>query len=125
MCYVGAGMIESDGFNSPPPWGTLEAFCRRYKDGGGGNAGALEEQRKAREQSASQFAQSLAFQKQQYKDAQKIKAPEYFPPSAGATNSSDVYTQGIEARKRAQRRFGSDKTALNYPVLGGATPVAA
>lgn len=120
-------MIECDGFTSPVPRRPLhdrEARFRCFK--GADNGAAIAEQRAARLQSASQFAEQMGLMRQQYADAQKVKTPKYAPAAPAAAGNSDVYTAGLEMRRRMSRRFGSAATNLvPSPSLGGAVPMAA
>lgn len=102
------------------PNGRLARFCK-----GADQGAAIAEQRKAREQSAAQFAEQMGLMRQQYQDAQKVKPVTYAPAAPPAAASPDVYRAGMEARRRQQRRFGSAATVLNHPVMGGAVPLAA
>lgn len=118
-------MIEwPDGYTAPTPRGKLERFSRACMGGGGGSGAAIREQQLAREQSAKQFAEQMAFMRQQYTDAQNVKTPKYAPASPAPMASPDTYMQGIEQRRRQMSRFGSAATVLNSP-LGGAVPIAA
>ena len=119
-------MNDCDDFGGPgEPYARrhLEGFTRCYK-GGGGSAAAIEEQKAARLQSAAQFKEQMALMRQQYEDAQNIKTPVYAPAAPASAGSQDVYTAGLQARMRQQRRFGSAATVLSRPILGGAVPMA-
>lgn len=93
---------------------------------GGGSGAAVQEQRLAREQSASQFAEQMALMKQQYADAQKVKTPTYRAAAPAAFRSPETYAAQLEQRRRMQRRFGSQATRIvSAPLMGGAVPLAA
>lgn len=98
------------------PNGRLARLCK-----GGSSDAAVAEQRKAREQSAAQFAEQMGLMKQQYEDAQKVKTPVYAPAAPVASGGPDSYLAGLEARRVAAKRFGSAATVLKpLPAMGGA-----
>lgn len=100
-----------------------ESLVSRHK--GGGSGAAIEEQKKARLQSAAQFQEQMALMRQQYEDSKKVKPVSFAPASPSAAGSPETYLAGLEARRRSARRFGSAATNLTAPVMGGATPMAA
>jgi hypothetical protein len=120
-------MTDFDGYFSPAirrPLHERDACFRCHK--GADSGAAIREQQASRLQSASQFAEQMALMRQQYTDTQKVKTPKYAPASPAAAGNSDVYTAGLETRRRMQKRFGSAATNLvPFPSLGGAVPMAA
>lgn len=120
-------MIDCDGFISPAPRRPLHDREARFRCHKGADSGAaVREQQAARLQSASQFAEQMGLMRQQYEDSKKVKTPKYASASPAAAGNSDVYTAGLEMRRRMSRRFGSAATNLvPFPSLGGAVPMAA
>lgn len=96
------------------PDGRLRFFCK-----GADTGPALKEQKLAREQSASQFAQQMALEQKQFDAAQAIKTPVYAPAAPLTSGNEDVYDAGLAAKRQAKRRFGSaatNLTAMARPV---------
>lgn len=94
---------------------------------GGGSGAALAEQKKARQESARQFAWTKSFQSAQMKMAkqQADAAASYqipTPPAAPTTDSLTTDAAGLEMARNAKRRFGIQKTIVageTYrPTLG-------
>jgi hypothetical protein len=101
----------------------LTRFCK-----GADNSGAVEEQKKARRQSAFQFQQQMKLAEKQFADSQEIKTPELLPASPVPSQGIDTGEAGRFMRRRARRRFGAGKTVFageSAPSLGGAVALAA
>ena len=118
-------MQDLDGFSTPQRSARLSRASLICCAKGGGSGAASEEQKKARLQSAEQFAEQMALMRQQYDDAKKVKTPTYAPASPTPVGNSDAYLAGVEMQRRLKSRFGSAATRNIFPVLGGATPLAA
>lgn len=109
------------------PVADFAASGRLIPHKGGGSGAAIKEQKKARQESARQFAWTQKFQAQQMKLAkgQAEAAANYqvaTPPPAPTTDSLTTDTAGLEIARQNKRRFGLSKTTYageTYrPTLG-------
>jgi hypothetical protein len=107
------------------PDGRLTCFCK-----GGDNGAALAEQKKARKQSADQFAQQMRITEKQMELAASVETPQLKPASPVPSMGLDTKEAGWQARRAARRRFGAGRTVFAgesraTPNLGGAVALAA
>lgn len=119
-------MNDLSGFSDPMrslPLCQRDGFARCCK-GGMSNA-AIKEQRAAREQSAAQFAESMALQQKQFDAAQKIKPMAFLPAAPLATGDKDNYMAGLDARRQQSRRYGPARTRLASAPQTSAIPMGA
>jgi len=121
-------MTEFDGPHFEPglfgPGGRLTRF---YK--GGDNGAAIAEQKRARKQSAQQFATQMQFAQEQLKASKEVKIPEAKPASPVPSMGIDTKSAGRDFRRNARRRFktvyAGGGGATPAPSLGGAVALAA
>lgn len=104
--------------------GRLTCWCK-----GGDNGAALAEQKKARKQSANQFAEQMRLAEKQMALSAEITTPEIKPASPVPSMGVDTKEAGWQARRASRRRFGTGRTVFAgesaTPSLGGAVALAA
>lgn len=83
---------------------------------GGGNGAAIEEQRKAREQSAQQFALQMKMMQQQAKMASQVETPTILPAAPPQRTDEQTIEAARDQSRNAKRRF-----SFNSARMAGAT----
>lgn len=110
------------------------AGCDPQNKGGGNNSEAIAEQRKAREQSAKQFALQMKMMKQQAEMASSVEAPVILPAAPPQRTNEQTVEAGRDQARTAKNRFsfaaarmaGSSKATLGQSTtLGGFKAAAA
>lgn len=89
------------------PDGRLKRFC----GGGGGDGGAAAASQASVAESARQHNDNMRQLRAQSRAAAEVSSPQFTPASAPAAASVDTVAAGIDARRKAGRRFGYSKTA--------------
>lgn len=79
---------------------------------GGGNGAAIEEQRKAREQSAQQFAIQMKMMQQQAKMASQVKTPTILPAAPPQRTDEQTIEAARDQKRNAGRRFSFASTRM-------------